>query len=196
MNIVGIPIGFYGYLFPGNINLMVLELYSTKRYLPLFFITLLILIFESIYCFCTLYFLNQSAMQQAWFGYVEWGAYILTLCMGLWMLLEKSTTIKGRQYNIHRGIINTIIHPQQIPFWLLMGVLFHDSIHNMMDKWSLPLFVVYNAIGTALVLGCYAFFGNRLMSFFNLKMKQINQIAGVLFIIISVVSILGKIRNG
>ena len=194
MSIIGIPIGFYGYLFPGNINLMVLELYSEKRYLQLLFIAALILIFESIYCFCTLYFLNESAMRQAWFGYVEWGAYLLMLCMGLWMLMEKTTTAKGQKYNIYRGIINTIIHPQQIPFWLVMGVVFHDSIHNMMDKWSLPLFVVYNAIGTALVLGCYAFFGNRIMSFFSLKMKQLNQITGVLFILISVLSIVGKIK--
>ena len=34
MSIIGIPIGFYGYLFPGNINLMVhfkLKIYTVKE---------------------------------------------------------------------------------------------------------------------------------------------------------------------
>ncbi len=192
MNMIGIPIGFYGYLFPGNINLMVLELYSTKRYFFLSFMALLILIFESLYCFCTLNFLNESAMKQPWFQYVEWAAYLLTLSMGIWMFFETLPPLKAGNNNIRRGIFSTIIHPQQIPFWLLMGVLFHDALHNMADKWSLPVFVVYNAIGTSLVLCCYAFFGKKLMSFFNLKMRQVNRLAGLLFIIISVISILNK----
>ena len=29
MILIGIPIGLYGYLFPGNINLMMLEIYRT-----------------------------------------------------------------------------------------------------------------------------------------------------------------------
>jgi hypothetical protein len=36
MSIIGIPVGFYGYLFPGNINLMVVELYAAKKFKLLF----------------------------------------------------------------------------------------------------------------------------------------------------------------
>jgi hypothetical protein len=193
MSIIGIPIGFYGYLSPGNINLMVLELYNKKRYTLLMLITLLVLTFESLYCFVTLHFFNKVSIGQQLFLCIEISAYLLTLLMGVWMISERKSVVKNTKNTLYRGVFSAIIHPQQIPFWLFMGVLFHDAIYHEMDIWTLPLFVLANAAGTLLILTAYAFFGNKIMSFFNLNISHINKIAGGIYIVIAMASILNKI---
>ena len=89
MSLIGIPIGFYGYVFPGNINLMVLELYTSKRYKFLMLMLSLIIIFESIYCVVSLIFLNSIRNNLKFFAIIESTSYTLILVMGLWMLLER-----------------------------------------------------------------------------------------------------------
>ena len=90
MSALGILIGFYGYLIPGNINLMILDLYSSGRYCILGLIGILVIAFESIYCFFTLQFFNQINIRPELFHYIELSAFAITLVMGLWMVLEKS----------------------------------------------------------------------------------------------------------
>ena len=58
MSIIGVPIGFFGYLFRGNINLMVVELYGAKKFRLLSMILTLIIVFENIYCGVLLRVLN------------------------------------------------------------------------------------------------------------------------------------------
>ena len=77
MILIGIPIGFYGYLFPGNINLMVLELYSTKRYQLLILMLILIVLFESIYCGVSLRFLNAIKSNSGFYNSIEFISYVL-----------------------------------------------------------------------------------------------------------------------
>lgn len=186
MSIIGIPIGFYGYLFPGNINLMVLHLYSEKRYRFLLFIFVLAVFFESTYCFFSLYFFSRFNANLQWLSYLKHCGYALTLLMGIWMLLDKKTKRENQNTStVYRGFISIIIHPQQIPFWLLVGVLFQDIIFKPLSFWSLLQFVVFNAIGTFLILLCYALLGKKLLDFIKLNITQITKIIGLSYILIS-----------
>lgn len=190
MSALGILIGFYGYLFPGNINLMVLDLFAAKRYYFLFIAATVVVLFESLYCFFTLHFINQIDVKSDLFYFIKLLAYLLTLVMGLWMVFEKSAMDKNNQGNIQRGIISAVIHPQQIPFWLLMGFIFHDIIFSEMNSWAMPYFVIYNAIGTFMILFCYAFYGNQLLRFLKLKINTLNKSIGIFYIVISIVSLI------
>lgn len=179
--ILGLLIGFYGYLFPSNINLMILELYRSKKYDLLFLISVLVVVFESLYCFFTLRFLANS-LDAKHFNYLEKSAYILMLIMGCWMIFEKKTTRKAQKNMVYRGLISTIFHPQQIFFWTFMGIIFESIKIISKDVISLGGFVIFNAVGTVLVLGCYAFWGDKLMSILDLKMYQLNKVIGVLYV--------------
>src|SRR6266851_9399868 len=118
MLLIGIPIGLYGYIFPGNINLMVLEIFRTKKYRFLLIILGLILSFESIYCFTSLTLLDSLKSNQKLYSSIEFFSYILIFLLGLWMLFEKrNNNVKSYRNTIYRGILSMIIHPQQIPFW-------------------------------------------------------------------------------
>jgi hypothetical protein len=191
MSVVGIVIGFYGYLFPGNINLMVLELYRQRRYALLAGATTVVLAFESLYCFATLRLLDEIQASLGWFRYLELAAYLLTIALGIWMFLEKK--LEGKQFSgtLYRGILSAILHPQQIPFWLFMGILFHDSIFETVGAWSLPIFVCCNLIGTLLILSIYAYAGAMLMQRLRIEIKTLNKIAGIVYIAIGIVSLLG-----
>lgn len=89
MGLIGIPIGFYGYLFPGNINIMVLDLYASKEYKMLIMILSLVVLFESAYCIGSLFYLNKIKATSPLFSTIEITSYLLVLAMGSWMLFEK-----------------------------------------------------------------------------------------------------------
>ena len=185
MSLIGIPIGFYGYVFPGNINLMVLELYTSKRYKFLMFMLSLIIIFESIYCVVSLIFLNSIRNNLKFFAIIESTSYILLLVMGLWMLLErKGHRNKSNQNTVFRGIFNIIIHPQQIPYWLIAGSIISGTFSYIQNYAGIITFAFFNSIGTLLAMAFYMFFGKKVLTYFNLNMFHINKIMGGVYILI------------
>lgn len=186
MILIGIPIGFYGYLFPGNINLMVLELYNTKRYQLLILMFALIVVFESIYCFASLTFLQEIKSNVKFYSTIEIVSYLLIFIMGLWMLFEKrNNKTAAHQNTITRGVISIIIHPQQIPFWVIAGVLVNRVVNVNMDLWTLSGFVFFNAIGTSLVMFSYMFFGKKILEYFKFNNTHINKAMGVVYILLA-----------
>lgn len=191
MSIIGIPIGFYGYLFPGNINLMVVELFGAKKYRLLSLILLLIVVFESIYCGLSLMFLNVIKSSSQFYKAVEITSYVLIFIMGLWMIAEKRNDKNAAHQNtIIRGIFSIIIHPQQIPFWVVAGVLINKVVQLSSNASALPLFVLYNAIGTLLVMFTYMIFGRKLMNYFKLTISPINKVMGFVYIFLAVYQLL------
>ena len=185
MLLIGIPIGLYGYIFPGNINLMVLEIFRTKRYKFLLIILGLIISFESIYCFTSLTLLDSLKTNQKLYSSIELFSYILIFLFGLWMLFEKrKNPVKSHRNTIYRGILSMIIHPQQIPFWVVAGILINRFTNLNSGNGSLFLFVFFNAIGTLLAMGTYMFVGNKLLNFFKFNTAQINKAIGGVYILL------------
>jgi small neutral amino acid transporter SnatA (MarC family) len=184
MSIIGIPIGLYGYLFPGNINIMVLNLYASKKYQLLVGILSLIVLFESMYCIGTLYFLGALSSKSSIYKWVEISSYLLVLLMGLFMIIEKSNSEKAAQKNtLYRGIFSIIIHPQQIPFWLVVGVVFNPLAIFEMNYFTIAAFLFFNAIGTLMAMFIYMFFGNKLLQFFKLNISHINKAMGFVYVL-------------
>jgi hypothetical protein len=190
MSLLGLPIGFYGYMFPGNINLMVLELYGSKKYKMLFIILALIVFFESSYAIVSLFYLNKVKENVQLYTIIEIVSYLLILVMGIWMLFENKNNNQVSQKNtLYRGILSIIIHPQQIPFWLIIGVVVNPIINFGMDITSILGFLFFNAIGTLLVMLIYMIYGNRLMHYFKLKLNLLNTIMGALYISLALFSV-------
>ena len=186
MSIIGIPIGFYGYLFPGNINLMVVELSCAKKYRLLSLMLLLIVVFESIYCGLSLLFLNVISGNSQLYKSIEIVSYVLIFIMGLWMIVEKRNDKKtAHQNTLIRGIINIIIHPQQIPFWVVAGVLINKVVQLNSNTCALPLFVFYNAVGTLLAMFTYIIIGKKIMNYFKLTISPINKVMGAAYIVLA-----------
>jgi len=186
MILIGIPIGFYGYLFPGNINLMVLELYSTKKYQLLILMLALIVVFESIYCYVSLTFLKEIKGNIKFYSSVEIVSYLLIFIMGLWMLFEKrNNKTASHQNTISRGVISIIIHPQQIPFWVIAGVLVNRVVNVNIDVWTLSGFILFNAVGTLLAMLSYMFFGKKILEYFKFNITHINKAMGVVYILLA-----------
>jgi hypothetical protein len=185
MSIIGIPIGLYGYLFPGNINIMVLDLYASKKYQTLLVVLSLIVLFESIYCIGTLFFLGELTVKNPLYKWVEACSYILVLLMGLFMLMEKSNNKKAAKKNtLYRGIFNIIIHPQQIPFWLIIGIVINPIVKFEMNNFTIAAFIFFNAIGTLMAMFIYMVFGNKLLQYFNLNISHINKAMGCIYLLI------------
>ncbi len=186
MSLIGIPVGLYGYLFPGNINIMVMELYASKRYRLLTFLLGVILVFESIYCVVALMFLNTLKTNTKLYSSIELIAYVLIFVMGLWMVIEKKGDNKVTHRNtIFRGIFNIIIHPQQIPFWVVAGILLSKVIEINIHNSTFDAFVVFNAVGTLLAMLLYMIFGNRMLDYFKVNIVVFNRIMGTGYILLS-----------
>lgn len=185
MILIGIPIGFYGYLFPGNINLMVVDLYGTKKFKLLSLILTLIVVFESIYCGVSLTFLNTIKSNSGFYKSIELISYVLIFIMGLWMIVEKRNNKNAaHQITIIRGVFSIIIHPQQIPFWVVAGILVNKTVHLNIDSEALLLFILFNAIGTLLAMFTYMIFGKKLLDYFKLNISHINSVMGSAYLLL------------
>jgi hypothetical protein len=185
MILIGIAIGFYGYLIPGNINIMVLDLYSSKKYKLLFLILALIIFFESIYCLSTLCLLNRISTNGQLYTGIQLFSYLLAFTMGLLMLLEKKKKGNNKANNtLYRGIFSIIIHPQQIPFWLIIGVVINPLMKFGINFFSIGSFVFLNAVGTLLAMFLYMKLGNKLLTYFSLNLYQINKSVGIFYVLI------------
>jgi hypothetical protein len=185
MLLIGIPIGLYGYIFPGNINLMVLEIFRTKKYAFLLLMLALILSFESIYCVISLTLVNSIKSNQKLYSSIEFFSYALIFLFGVWMLFEKrNDQVKSYRNTVYRGIISIIIHPQQIPFWVVAGILVSKFAHLNTGTGSFYFFVLCNAIGTLMAMGVYMFAGNKLLNFFRFNIAQVNKIMGGVYILL------------
>lgn len=185
MIIIGIPIGFYGYLFPGNINLMVVDLYGAKKFKLLLIILTLIVVFESIYCGLSLIFLNTIKSNSGFYKSIELISYVLIFIMGLWMIVEKRNNKNAAHQNtIIRGVFSIIIHPQQIPFWVVAGILVNKAVQLNMNSGVLLLFILCNAIGTLLAMFTYMIFGGKLLNYFKLNVSHINKAMGSAYLLL------------
>jgi hypothetical protein len=186
VSLIGIPVGIYGYLFPANINIMVMELYATKKYRLLIFLLGLILVFETFYCIAALSFLNVLKNNHQLYSSIELVAYVLIFVMGLWMVAEKKNDNKITQRNtLFRGIFNIIIHPQQIPFWVVAGILLSKVMEINIHNSTFDAFVLFNAIGTLLAMLLYMYFGIRILNYFKLNIAMFNRIMGAGYILLA-----------
>jgi putative Ca2+/H+ antiporter (TMEM165/GDT1 family) len=186
MSSIGILLGFYGYLFPGNINLMVVQLYTSKQYRLLCMMMLLIVLFESLYCAGSLYFLGSLQTNTKWYSIIELISFILILIMGLWMFFENKRDAKATEQNtVYRGVFSMIVHPQQIPFWIVVGVLLNGVVKFDMNLAALLPFVAFNALGTFLMMICYMLLGNKLIHYFHLNLAQINKVMGGFYVLLA-----------
>jgi hypothetical protein len=194
MSLLGLPIGFYGYLFPGNINIMVMDLYNLKKYKVLFLILVLVLVFESIYCFFSLHYINKLRSSTDFFTIIELIAYLLILSMGLWMLWDAKSKVKiANKNNLYRGILSIIVHPQQISFWIVMGIVINPFFNSGLEGSTLLGFLFFNAVGTLLIMSLYMVYGNKLLQYFKFKIHQLNTLVGVFFILLGLFSLANMI---
>ncbi len=184
MNVIGIVTGFYGYLFPGNINLMVLQLYQSKQKTQLYFILFLIVLFESVYLYFSVTLLNKIQHQNDLLIYLNIASNLLLLVMGVWMIFENKSDVDIAKNTQKRGLFYIFFHPQQIVFWLVITTIMSQLLNYKVTHSNLLFFMLFNAIGTLLIMLFYMIIGNRLLLYFKLNMQKINKIIGVFYIIV------------
>ena len=187
MSLVAFFIGLYGYLFPGNINLMVMDLYRRGKYILLFWMLLLIVLIESLYCGGTLLFIEFLKDNKTTFSLFKLISFLLLILMGIWVLYDSNKSEeKFSKSTFTRGLISIIIHPQQIPFWMLIGL----AINPIKDTTQFIPFVVFNALGTLTIMLAYMILGNRILDFFKLNLAQASRLLALLYIAIGTFSLL------
>jgi hypothetical protein len=164
---------------------MVVELYSAKKFRLLSKILALIVVFESIYCGVSLTFLNAIKSNSGFYKLIEFFSYLLIFIMGLWMIVEKKNNRNATHQNtIIRGVFSIVIHPQQIPFWVVAGVLVTKAAQLDISSGALLLFILYNAIGTLLAMFTYMIFGKKLLNYFRLNISHVNRGMGSAYILL------------
>jgi hypothetical protein len=170
---------------------MVVELFRSKKYKLLTAIVGLILVFESSYCLLSLLFLKAIKNNTNIYSIIEISAYILIAMMGIWMLVEKSKNEeKVRKNTLYRGILSIIIHPQQIPFWVVIGVVINKFISIDAKSSSLYQFVFFNAIGATMALFFYMMFGTKVFNVLKLNFFQVSKVMGAAYLLLAVYSLL------
>ena len=169
---------------------MVIELFRSKKYKLLTAIVSLILVFESGYCLVSLLFLKAIKSNANVYSTIEISAYVLIAMMGIWMLADRSKNEEAVVRNtLYRGIISVIIHPQQIPFWIIVGIVVNKFINIDAESSSLYQFIFFNAVGATIALLFYMVFGTKLLNYLKISFFKVNKIMGVAYLLIAAYSL-------
>ncbi len=182
--IISFLLGFWGYLMVANINLGILELakHGSKTALARYFAV--ILTFEFIYCFGSLYFMQYLMIYPKVILVAQYIAIAFLLILGFWALFEKPKDIETERKNIiRRGYWSAIIHPQQVPFWLFWGIILIENKIINGDIGSLLFFAAFNVLGAFCILMIYVVYGNKLISLIKLNLHIIKKIVGIICLV-------------
>jgi len=80
------------------------------------------------------------------------------------------------------GALSVLLHPQQIPFWLVTGLLIHSKMLFSSDNTVFYGFLFCNAAGALAAFIFYMLSGKLLLDYFKLNTGIINKVMGVLYI--------------
>lgn len=178
--------GMYGYLFPGNINTMLMSLYQGRKYLLLSGILLLALVFEYAYCFVALSSYAAIGRESTIALFLNYSGCVLGLVFGVWILFERGG---GRQSKINAiiasGIISIVIHPQQITFWLYVYAL----LQPFGGVKAVGSFALFNVIGCAIIFVAYMRFGQAIIRTLQVNEITLQRFIGFTYILSSVITI-------
>ena len=105
------------------------------------------------------------------------------------MIFEtKREQIKIQLNMIYRGIFSIVFNSQQFPFWLIFGIIISKYVPFQEGFSNLFVFVLFNALGTLLVMFTYMYFGTKLFKVLNLNLARLNKVMGVVYILIAAFS--------
>lgn len=182
--------GVYGYLFPGNINTMLMSLYQHRRFLLLSGVIVLALIFEYIYCFVALNSYAAIGNNNTVALFLNYGGCILGLFFGCWILFERAES-KQRKINtiVARGIVSIVVHPQQVTFWLYIYAL----LQPFGGIKAVSGFAFFNIIGCAVIFIAYMRFGNAIIRSLQINEVALQRFIGFMYIFSSIVTVIRTI---
>jgi len=171
--------GMYGYLFPGNINTLMMHLYARKSIITLIGIVILALAFEFLYCMLAIGFYRAIDGNHITLKILGIAGCILSFGWGAWILLEKSKPLRSASKPMMtRGILSIIVHPQQIPFWLYIYAVSRTLGHI----GSVTTFAIFDTIGSLGAFTLYIFGGTYLVRTYNLNEVRLQKIVGLVYI--------------
>ena len=178
-------VGVYGYLFPGNINTLMMHLSGKKNYKLLAGIFFLALLFEFLYCYTAISCYSLIGENTAIARILSWLGCIMGFGMGSWILLEKNKRSHEKTNSMTaRGIISIIIHPQQVVFWLYVYAL----LMPFGNIGSATSFALSNVCGCALIFSVYIWGGTRLLQKYQHSEKYLHKAVGLLYLLSSLVT--------
>ncbi|HAI82280.1 MAG TPA: hypothetical protein DCL43_01320 [Chitinophagaceae bacterium] len=196
MLLLGMAIGFYGYLQPGIINTMMLQLYLHQEIRKLIIAFICCIFFEIIYASISLYIFTKYTLTPTTQLYFKVAGAIIFIVIALSMLgktkVYQQKQVLHKQYK--QGIIAIILHPQQIPFWMatfsfVLPVLSSTNLQLMI--WLL----VGNTIGVILIMIIYVFVGSLFSRFILQHQKRINNITAYLLLAIAITNLILMLKN-
>lgn len=186
MVLVAFALGFAGYLPLGNINTTVVQLRLTNKRQHWQGFILFAAFMEFVYCFGSLYGIEQLRQQSQLLHLLNWSAVFLFLLLGLLSFFHSHLSPEQTSTGLKKGILIAIFNPLQIPFWMVWGV------YVMQNGWvngsltSILLFSTICTAGTVAVLYLYAEAGKWMIEKLNLNQQHLNRFIGVLFIALAV----------
>ncbi len=195
MLIVGIPLGFYGYLFPGTINIMLMDIYIRKKIKQLVLVLAIALAFEAIYCVTSIKLISLLSENSHYGDILRVASCALLFFFGAWMIIDFKRNIADNRNNIRRGLLSIIIHPQQLLFWLVFSHIIDRYTPLFNNNTSILLLALYNCIGTLIVFYFYMLLGPEIIRFFKLNIRRLNALVGIAYVILAIFNTLSFLNN-
>ncbi len=174
-------LGFSGYLVLGNINLGIFELSADKKYTSLLLLVAAAVGAEFLYAWLLLGSMHYMHQNELISFLLSVAVFLVFLVLGVWNLVHKPTDdATHRSSLIKRAVLAIVVHPQQVPYWIIWGSFFAGQGLDLSDNHAVLTVSFMNAAGASLSLGLFALLGSKMIYFSRKYRLLLGRITGVI----------------
>lgn len=189
--VIGLAIGFIGYLPLGNINLTVVQMALNRPIAHVIRFIILVAFFEFVYCYLCMKGMSWLVTQQDLILFLKWATVVVFSLLGVLALYQgfkqRNGHLVSTEHVMRKGILIAILNPFQIPFWIVWGLyLLQDNLINKNEPY-LFIFALFTSFGTIAVLTLYGYLGKYLVERLKINQSALNLFIGVLLIVLAII---------
>ena len=108
------------------------------------------------------------------------------------MIFENRSEINVAKNTKKRGLLYIFFHPTQIAFWIVTTTVMFKLLKYNVTESNIIAFMLFNALGTLLIMLFYMFFGNKLLQYFKVNMAMLSKIIGIFYFAIFLYNVIFK----
>lgn len=174
-------IGISSYIPIANINLGLLYLSAARKRQKAFALWVVAVLFEGLYCFASLRLIGLLADNVLISQVLSFLIIVVFIGLGIWNFVQSpDENLRAEHAMTRKAYFAAIVHPQQIPFWLIWGAYLSPRGLLIDDPEAILNFALWNSLGSAITLGLYSIAGIRLKDWVMKRQKFLSKVVGML----------------
>jgi hypothetical protein len=192
MILFGFLAGLISNTTPGAINMATTDLVRRRLWWSVVGYILLVVGAETAYAYGCLASFDFLQNRPDILLFLKRFGYVMLMLLGLWMLVAQ--IYQNREVPtgaLARGITASLVHPHQIPYWLVISAMLPDWQIDLSQPNTIHSLIWSNALGTLISMLCYVGVGLLPPLFVNRLLHLAQIIVGLVYVAVAIFGLAG-----